>query len=1126
MKRLYIALALLLVVGAAYASECRVDGCASGLLVDAQSEQCCTDANEAWVCKTSMGGTQISCGNGHPDRAGQPGATWCVPEGPGGWDAVSRWCNSNGVSGIGGAVRPLEAANASEAIAKAQRGEGTIVGGFGGSGFYNNTGWLRDWKAAGTVAVMISILLVALGYIFGFALNSREMKAWAAMELVQAFGSVLILASLIGLVAFFDIVAEEVAQSTMQTINYGSACTEELGKPCAMHVAEIYISSLVDAASTSAKGMLENSVQAGLKASRRGGVQVYSFYALWAGGSWGPDAGMTMQVDKFNALFDYYAKILASLQAQRYFIDVITYGIAPAFLLIGVVLRTFFFTRKLGGLLIAIAIALLIIYPLTYIFSWLTLTVAVYGQNMFAASDSCPAECKINPPIANYRQADGTTKFDIKDTDTLQAAINLEAIVVSGGSVSQINAKTGGGYSFPAGNPDSFIACYDLSTSGLGGEANACANCPTMCREVPYPTYNQLCMQQGIETACRQCNVNCKKVMPHSTCTDPGAGDYCSQLSYNPAQQKFEAQAECTIGQPMEEIIVSNALSADYPENPTSGICSDCAGCPAYCRMRIHDADAGTTKLREDVSGCNVDACKKCAGVDPYQNTPQAAGACVITVQKAATSSCDAQCSTCPAYCRVSLNGEKTYPQGCTQAACRSCPMGCYISPLTQENSGLCAAPPDGHQDDNCQSCKNTCRYSDYSLPADSNNAKDDVHTAQVNEGVCGEFLAADGSGVCNDNKCAAECKAYGLQYSAANVPRLCRDYKAGGALACESCTLDCRVKLTYTNAQNNQVAYQDKSALCTAAHSCADNTCVAPCMKTAALSNAASCQPYDANAADAGSCKKCNYDCRILVNGEVPAACDTPAMQGACLAQNCAGACKVEVGTDAKPPVCMPYLGAGAGGDVAALEISARQAPYNDRTECRQCPEECRVGGEGGCSLDSRYYDCSYENCPNSCRASVPANNGGTCKEFNYKFCKSCPLECRLTGVSIPDRDTRCAACTDCVSECKAKVPFGVCDKYAECSQDCLGEPRIRTDCADRCVEGELSGVSKITPASFITKIGGATTDSETKNVGIFMLPAVVLPLFGIVLMLSFIRALSPILGGEVEIPAIARLI
>jgi len=47
-----------------------------------------------------------------------------------------------------------------------------------------------------------------------------------------------------------------------------------------------------------------------------------------------------------------------------------------------------------------------------------------------------------------------------------------------------------------------------------------------------------------------------------------------------------------------------------------------------------------------------------------------------------------------------------------------------------------------------------------------------------------------------------------------------------------------------------------------------------------------------------------------------------------------------------------------------------------------------------------------------------------------------------------------------------------------------------------------------------------------DVKNVGVFMIPALVLPLFSLVIVVAFIRVLSPILGGDMDIPGLSRII
>lgn len=1014
------------------------------------------------------------------------------------------------------ALAPYEAANAIDATLRAQAGEGTIGE---ESGIYAQ-GWLNDWRAAGIIAVAISLALVALAYIFGFALNSREMKMWAGIELAQVFGSMIIIAGLLGIVTFFDVVAAQIAQGTMEAISYGSACTQNLQMPCSMHVADTYLSMMLNASSDSALGMLGNSLSAARAASARSGIQTYSVLMLWSGGSYGPNAGMSMLVDKYNVLFDYYAKIGASLHAQRYFIEVITFGVGPLFLLVGVILRTFFFTRKLGGLLLALAVALMVIYPLTYIFSWLTLVVSIYGDNMFALSDACPAECRSVAPLATYIANDGT-KFNINSTDELEAALNLGALEldpVDQDAVYEIPGADEQGYFFPAGDDDTFIACADLDAQWLQGEENVCADCPSTCREVPYPSYNSMCLQKDVEQACRQCDVRCKvvRLREASSCE--------SESVCGLTQQQLQENDACLVQQPMEEITIdADTKIPQYPQTPADNLCEECAQCPAFCRVRIQQGDEYAS--RGDMGVCDTFECRECA--------LGTLGKCAITVQQVATQTCNQLCGECPAWCRV--NGD--LPDGCP-SACEQCPSECKA---TVPQDGLCAAAPDGDQGSYCQSCPNSCRYNDYEVAPDSFNFQDDE--GDIYNGVCADYA---GSGMCDASSCNAQCKAYGLVESAENVPRICRGWASPQVYPCESCLFACRVKLTYTLDETQ--LYGDRTAKCVSDDGnplqLCDDGCEYPCMQTFELPSGPGCHAFEDETPINGPnpfCEQCPYKCRILENGEVPEECDTPAMHGACLAAKCSNSCKVELsavlGSDLKPPFCMPYLGngiIGASPQNEMLPIAERDAPYNIRGRCRQCPEECRiVDDETVCNLDSEFYDCSLQNCANECRVEIPHVDQPTdaCMEYSDSFCKGCPLECRLIGAGMPDSEwnERCAGvCTNCIDECKATVPQAVCaDKtLLACEQDCLGVPQVRTDCAEQCTQEELSGPSRITPASFITKVGGAEGDSLTKNVGVLMIPAVVLPLFNIVLILSFVRVLSPIFGGDVEIPGIARLI
>ena len=86
-----------------------------------------------------------------------------------------------------------------------------------------------------------------------------------------------------------------------------------------------------------------------------------------SGFSFNPYAGVTMFGDSLGYLLPFLFTWIASFMVQERFLAMIQYTLFPLLLALGLILRTFFFTRKLGGLLMAIAIGLYTVYPLMYI---------------------------------------------------------------------------------------------------------------------------------------------------------------------------------------------------------------------------------------------------------------------------------------------------------------------------------------------------------------------------------------------------------------------------------------------------------------------------------------------------------------------------------------------------------------------------------------------------------------------------------------------------------------------------------------------------------------------------------------------------------------------------------------
>jgi hypothetical protein len=80
-----------------------------------------------------------------------------------------------------------------------------------------------------------------------------------------------------------------------------------------------------------------------------------------------PYAGVSMISDALGFIFPLLFAWISSFIAQEYFLAIIQSALFPVLLAAGVILRTFFFTRRLGGLLLAISIGLYTVYPLMYL---------------------------------------------------------------------------------------------------------------------------------------------------------------------------------------------------------------------------------------------------------------------------------------------------------------------------------------------------------------------------------------------------------------------------------------------------------------------------------------------------------------------------------------------------------------------------------------------------------------------------------------------------------------------------------------------------------------------------------------------------------------------------------------
>ncbi len=215
-----------------------------------------------------------------------------------------------------------------------------------------------QWQSAVLTAMMISAFLAILMYMASTIINSKELLAWSKSEFGQLLATGLIVAN----VFFFITTVNQLVYDHMG-VSMGCAqaadCPIELGK-------------------TILKGIYSD-----VREMNRDILMVNNWFLIisnmsffvefvippWPTFNFAPFAGLGVISDSLSATFDILIKIMMLVKAQQYVLEMVQVALFPSFLFIGILCRTFFFTRKLGGLMIAMALGLYFVFPLSYVFA-------------------------------------------------------------------------------------------------------------------------------------------------------------------------------------------------------------------------------------------------------------------------------------------------------------------------------------------------------------------------------------------------------------------------------------------------------------------------------------------------------------------------------------------------------------------------------------------------------------------------------------------------------------------------------------------------------------------------------------------------------------------------------------
>ncbi|MBI5158570.1 hypothetical protein HY992_00440 [Candidatus Micrarchaeota archaeon] len=246
---------------------------------------------------------------------------------------------------------------------------------------------VADWVQVSLAALVLVFMIVALIMGFAFALNFRELFAWGKNELFQVLATAIIIGAAFAVVNASDILSGLMLSGITHSVLNDSE------HPTAFSVAEGY-----------------------LDVSRNLLLGEYLFFSRLNMG-FGQWASMTLSLMPSRVGFRFQPAVvlrpimdangmllnalgigLAGLYGQMALIGFIKEKMLALFLPIGIVLRSFPFTRSRGSAMIAIALGFYIVFPLTY---YLSIQVLVNHCAILNWSDL--GQCSLHAAGATFR---------------------------------------------------------------------------------------------------------------------------------------------------------------------------------------------------------------------------------------------------------------------------------------------------------------------------------------------------------------------------------------------------------------------------------------------------------------------------------------------------------------------------------------------------------------------------------------------------------------------------------------------------------------------------------------------------------------------------------------------------
>ncbi|HLD59458.1 MAG TPA: hypothetical protein VI912_00565 [Candidatus Bilamarchaeaceae archaeon] len=488
----------------------------------------------------------------------------------------------------------------------------------------------NSWVQISILIIIFMVIIVSIAYMFGKGFELPGLLAFSRVELVQVFANEIIILLTMSVISTADFFVRGAIEEGV-----GIVCTPD--EYCIGRVSSAYIDDTVDLIYGEMGSNLDKAIEKGASSAKGFGANCQKFFDpfwfpcyVYMGYSGSYNKEESLHVERYGAEMDYYNSFLGSLFAQRFFVSHIIPAFAPFVLFLGIILRTFFATRKVGGLLIAMAIGALFVFPMMFVFDWMSLNVAVYGDAAAGSSDSaCPLYCTKVQPIA-YRYSDNLI---VNSSIELRHILNGEAYsnpqTFSGDDLeTNLNGLLNGTLHEAAG----IISCSSPQF----------AECPQECRRLPMPSSQSCWGNRTSEIACGDYPVQCKFIQaidPPSIDPDKVAmctkdGEDQDEFASSFCKTILPMKNDCNVGlvQYTDGVHLASMASNSCSLPQSCFRCSlDDDGdpvCPSSCFQTLQDCGFTPLVTQAEIQGSCINAKPSCRVVfrESFNANPNARG--------------------------------------------------------------------------------------------------------------------------------------------------------------------------------------------------------------------------------------------------------------------------------------------------------------------------------------------------------------------------------------------------------------------------------------------------------------------------------------------------------------------